>query len=184
MRREKPTKQVGGKVRPTTSKTLESLAAILAPRLEGAMVLDLFAGTGRVGLRLFEEGAAGVVFVEGHRAVAQDLRRLLRTHPSAEKLSLVVGLIPKVLPKIKGVFDIAVCDPPYDWAESKTLLPSALELVIPGGLLVVEHHHKTVYEAVDGWEEYRVEKYGESRLSFFSRSVVLSVHKPDDDREH
>ena len=172
MRREKPGRQVGGKVRPTTSKTLESLAAILAPRLPGALVLDLFAGTGRVGLRLLEEGAAGVVFVEGHRAVAQDLRKVIRDHRSSDKLALVVGPIPKVLSKVKGLFDLAVCDPPYDWAESKTLLPSSLNLLVPGGLLVVEHHHKTVYEAVPGWELSRVEKYGESRLSFFSRSVL------------
>ena len=165
----KSRKSVGGKVRPTTSKVLESLAAILAPDLPGQRVLDLFAGTGRVGLRLLEEGAESVVFVEGNRRVAQDLRDTIRSHSSKDVLSLVVGPIPKILSRVHGQFHLAVCDPPYDWSEPKSLLPAALDLVLPDGLLVVEHHHKTVYGIQDGWELFRQEKFGESRLTFFRR---------------
>ena len=167
----KSRKSVGGKVRPTTSKVLESLAAILSPDLPGARVLDLFAGTGRVGLRLLEEGAQSVVFVEGNRRVAQDLRAAIRSHSSKESLFVVVGSIPKILSRVQGQFHLAVCDPPYDWSEPMSLLPAALDLVQSGGLLVVEHHHKTEYVAQEGWELCRQEKFGESRLSFFRRLV-------------
>jgi len=155
---------VGGEVRPTTQKILESLTAILLPRLEGAQVLDLFAGTGRVGLRLLEMGAESVVFVEGNRRVAQTLRAVLR------KLECKInGCIPKVLEKVRGEFDIVVCDPPYDWERPQTLLPASLHLLKPAGLLVVEHHHKTPYEESEGLELLRREKFGETRLSFFER---------------
>jgi 16S rRNA (guanine966-N2)-methyltransferase len=160
-------------VRPTTSKVLESLVAILAPLTPEANVLDLFAGTGRVGLSLAEAGAASVVFVEGNRKVAQDLRTVIRGHELRERLALVVGAVPKILPRVRGRYELAVCDPPYDWREPATLLPSAEKLIVPGGMLVVEHHHKTPYAASKGWELDRVEKFGESRLTFFRKCVAI-----------
>lgn len=167
--RRRSGKQVGGKVRPTTQKILESLSGILAPRLDGAAVLDLFAGTGSVGFRLAEEGAESVLFVESHRKVAQDLRQDLRKRSGDSKFSLMVGVVPNVLSKVRGEFDLVVCDPPYDWPKPESLLPSSLGLVKPGGLLVVEHHHKTNYVATEGWDLHRCEKFGETRLSFFQR---------------
>lgn len=178
MARNRHSGGVGGKVRPTTSKILESLSAILRPRLEGSKVLDLFAGTGRVGLRLLEEGAAQVLFVEGHRKVAGELREALKRHPRGADAALLVGAIPQALRKIEGSFDVAVCDPPYDWAHPATLLPGVASLVEPGGLLVVEHHHKTQYVEDEGWVLARTEKFGESRLSFFERLAVHPVDEP------
>lgn len=167
MARGRTRKTVGGKVRPTTQKLLESLTAILLPRIEGALVLDLFAGTGRVGLRMLEEGAESVVFVEAHRRVAQDLRQTLREDAIRDHCSLVVSPVPQALVKVRGVFDLILCDPPYDWDKPNTLLPRSHHLCKPGGLLVVEHHHKTSYEATSGWTLHRREKFGETRLSFF-----------------
>jgi len=179
--KRRQSKNVGGKVRPTTSKVLESLAAILRPRLEGSAVLDLFAGTGRVGLRLLEDGADSVVFVEGHRKVGLELRRQLREHPRREDLAVVIGPIPNVLEKVRGRFELAVCDPPYDWNQPESLFSAVGPLLVDQGLLVVEHHHKTIYPLQDGWEPHRVEKFGESRLSFFVKvgNLSLSIHEPD-----
>ena len=171
-------KRVGGKVRPTTQKILGSLSSILRPRLEGAKVLDMFAGSGRVGLRILEEGAEHVIFVEAHRKVAQDLREIIRESPFKEHCSLVIGPVPKTLFKIKGTYDLLLCDPPYDWKEPKTLLPSSRHLCEIGGLLVVEHHHKTPYEATEGWLLQRQEKFGETRLSFFERVSKTEGHEP------
>lgn len=161
--------QVGGEVRPTTQRILESMSGTLLPRLEGARVLDLFAGTGRVGLEMVSLGSAEVVFVEGHRRVAGELRKKLAGHPSAESLKLVIGAIPSVLAKLEGRYDLVLCDPPYDWDSPHTLLPGAARLTKPGGLLCVEHHHKVAYEAVEGWELFRCQKFGETRLSYFER---------------
>jgi len=158
-----------GTVRPTTQKILESLSGVLMPRLEGARVLDLFAGTGSVGLRLLEEGAKEVVFVEAHRRVAGSLRKTVRQHERSDDLSVVTGMIPSVLEKVKGLYQVVVCDPPYDWECPESLLPAAKPLVEEGGILVVEHHHKTLYEEQAGWRLERRSKFGETRLSFFER---------------
>ena len=170
-RRDKSTRrnQTGGKVRPTTQKVLESLAAILEPELEGAQVLDLFAGTGRVGFELLSRGAASLVFVEGHRRVAGELRSLVRDHPDRDNISVILGAVPKVLGKVRGQFDVVVCDPPYDWTDNSSLLPAANQLTKSGGVLVVEHHHKVLYEATEGWLAKRQEKFGETRLTFFQK---------------
>lgn len=159
---------MGGKVRPTTQKVLESLCSILSPRLEGARVLDLFAGTGSVGLRLAEWEIEQVVFVEGHRKVAADLRRAVRQLECQElELAVVCGSIPQVLKKVRGSYNVVVCDPPYNWDGPESLLPGARNLTEPGGVLVVEHHHKTEYKEQPGWKLWRREKFGETRLSFF-----------------
>lgn len=158
-----------GNVRPITSKMLESLTGIVSPRLPGAVVLDLFAGSGRIGMHFASHGAERVVLVEGHREVARALRSAVREHQEKDRLSVVVGAVPKVLGRLRGTFDLVVCDPPYDWSDSEAIFLGLLDLVVAGGWLVVEHHHKTTYSAIDGWQEVRVEKFGESRLSFFER---------------
>lgn len=172
-----------GKVRPTSQKVLESMMAILSPRLEQAKVLDLFAGTGQVGLRALERGADLVVFVEGDRRVADGLGEVVRNSVHRKACSIVRGRLPKVLTKVQGQFDLILADPPYDWKEPESLLPSALGLMAEDGLLVVEHHHKTEYACQPGWQVWRTEKFGETRLSFFEVLSSSFVHEPDDTRD-
>ena len=168
-----------GKVRPTSQKVLESLMAILAPRLEQAAVLDVFAGTGQVGLEALERGAKLVVFVEGDRRVADSLGENIRESDYRQECSIVRGRVPSVLSKVKGRFDLVLADPPYDWNKPESLLSSAARLTVNGGILVVEHHHKTPYPCQTGWTVWRAEKFGETRLSFFERDSELLVDEPD-----
>lgn len=152
-------------VRPTTSKTLESLLAILDPDLPGARAVDLFAGTGQVGIGFLRAGAASVTFVESAAPVARALQQRLAGEPG--EWSLQKGSLPQALSALSGTFDLFWADPPYDWKEWAALLPGAAPRANPDAILVVEHHHKTPYAAVDGWELYREKKFGETRLSFF-----------------
>ena len=106
-----------GKVRPTTGKVLESILSTLDDYWEGARVLDLFAGSGTLGLAAQEHGAREVVAVEGHSRVAAPLRK---------KLQLIVGILPAALSKVTGPFDIILGDPPYGVPEGPaTQAPSA-----------------------------------------------------------
>lgn len=152
-------------VRPTTSKTLESLLAILAPDLPDARVVDLFAGTGQVGIGFLQAGAASVTFVEAAPKVARALQ--VRLAGVEGEWALHKGQLPQALSSLRGRFDIFWADPPYDWEDWAVLLPASAPLASPGALLVVEHHHKTPYAEVAGWELYREKKFGETRLSFF-----------------
>lgn len=163
----RPGKQVKG-VRPTTSKVLESLLAILEPDLPDLRAVDLFAGTGQVGLGFLERGAQSVLFIEGNPGVASSLKKRLKKEAgSDDEWSVCIGKIPQVLQTLKGPFDLFWADPPYDWSFSSALLEGVAPHAAPGAILAVEHHHKTVYEGKDGWNPYRVKKFGETRLSFF-----------------
>jgi 16S rRNA (guanine966-N2)-methyltransferase len=159
------------------AKVLESLMAILEPQSEGARALDLFAGTGAVGLALLEQGATQVTFVEGDARVASTLRRKLKESGQASRCQLVTGRVPQVLSKLTERFTLLLADPPYDWPETASLLPALQRLAEPDAILVVEHHHKTVYPEAAGWVMYRQQKYGETRLSFF-RLLVDPADEP------
>lgn len=157
------------KVRPTTGKVLESLLAILAPDIEGADAIDLFAGTGKVGMGLLKKGAKSVMFVEADHRVAKDLRRATTETPGVEskRCAFLIGRIPNVLERLKGPYLLFLADPPYDWDQTADLLPALGPLAAPGAILVVEHHHKTPYDDGAGWKQFRQKKQGETRLTFF-----------------
>lgn len=148
-----------GVVRPTTGKVREALRAILRDVYPGSKVLDLFAGTGSLGLDALQEGADHCTFVEEDRPLALKLRAHGR---------VIVGRLPRALGQLSGPFDLVLADPPYGSAagpETVALLPPLLE---PGALVVVEHHHKDLFE--DACGELRrsdLRRYGETAISFY-----------------
>lgn len=178
-RRDKPARGV----RPTTAKVLESLLAILRPMLDGVRAVDLFAGTGQVGLRFLEGGASSVHFVEGSPEVARALQGRLKDSRTEGAAHLVRGKIPSALKGLPGPFDLFWADPPYDWDSSALLLPALAPLAAAGAVLVVEHHHKTPYRGSHGWRLYRERDFGETRLSFFRRAEDSSLVDPANESE-
>lgn len=160
-----------GQPRPTTNQILESLLATLALELEGASVLDLFAGTGRVGLGCLSGGAQRVTMVEGHGPLARDLKR--KVPPSVECLNL---LLPEGLERCVGPYHIVLADPPYD----QSCGPSTLErlaqlagtLLQPAAIVCFEHHHKQVYpDQVGALRRSRVRRFGETQLSYYTHEA-------------
>jgi 16S rRNA (guanine966-N2)-methyltransferase len=150
-----------GKVRPTTGKVLESLQATLLPYVEGARVLDLFAGEGTLGRALLEAGASQVTWVEGHPKVAGSLR-------AEPPHRVLCARLPAGLERLEGRYDIILGDPPYGSPEGPVTLQAALPWLAPEGWLVWEHHHKDAYpEALPGMELWRRKRFGETALSYW-----------------
>ena len=170
-------------VRPTTAKVLESLLGILAPHLEDARAMDLFAGTGQVGLSFLERGARSVQFVEAVSEVARSLQSRLRAEAEVEQASLCRGKIPAVLQTLQGPFDLFWADPPYDWEGYATLLPALAPLAGSEAIAVVEHHHKTPYAECAGWKLYRRRDFGETRLSFYRMAMKRRLFVDPSDEE-
>ena len=152
-------------MRPTTAKVREALMAILAGELDQARVLDLFAGTGSLGLAALQEGAREGVFVES------DPRSLKSLQQAVGSLGPILrGRLPAILARIAGPFDVVLADPPYGAPEGPQTLAGLGPLVRPGGLVVFEHHHKDGYPAVSGeLRLFRRERYGETAVSFWRR---------------
>lgn len=137
--------------------------AILAPELEDARVLDLFAGSGTLGLAALERGAGEVVFVEEDPQVFRDLRGKL-----PEGCRLMRGRLPQALARLKGRFDVILADPPYGDPAGPATLARLEALLAEGGVAVFEHHHKDDFgDQVGRLQLARRERYGETALSFY-----------------
>jgi 16S rRNA (guanine966-N2)-methyltransferase len=128
----------GGDTRPTSDRAREAAFNLIGP-VDGARVLDLYAGSGAMGLEALSRGAAEAVFVEGNRDAVRTIERNL------DKLRLtgarvVRGDALSFLATDGGTYDLVLCDPPYDAHEAvlprlARYLPARLA---PGGLLVLE----------------------------------------------
>jgi len=160
--------------RPTSDRLRETLFNVLAPRIEGAAFLDLYAGSGAVGLEALSRGAARVEFVERAPGALTALRKNL------EKLGIMQGFrihgagVGSVLRKMKGgmAFDLVFLDPPYDAAEEYAatlgLLGGVAELLAEGGLVIAEHRKKERLEERYGrLERTRLLVQGDAGLSFY-----------------
>jgi 16S rRNA (guanine966-N2)-methyltransferase len=131
----------GADTRPTSEKVREAIFNIL-PDVEGLQVLDLFAGSGALGIEALSRGAERCVFVESDRAAA----RVIRENLERTRLTGAVVETRDALALLRDAahdtsrFDLVLCDPPYgEWAALEGRLAETLPAVLaPAGLLVVE----------------------------------------------
>jgi 16S rRNA (guanine966-N2)-methyltransferase len=122
--------QRAAEIRPTPDRVRETLFNWLAPRIAGTRCLDLFAGSGALGLEALSRGAAGVVFVEHDRRAADDLRRLLAEWGAAQA-EVVTADARRYLAGERQPFDVVFLDPPF---ASRELLEGCAEQLESGWL--------------------------------------------------
>ncbi|HUA08855.1 MAG TPA: 16S rRNA (guanine(966)-N(2))-methyltransferase RsmD [Candidatus Acidoferrales bacterium] len=160
----------GMHVRPTPGRVKESLFSILALRIEGASVLDLFAGTGAIGFEAASRGAKRVVSVEAHRETAQAIEEAAQGLEIDDRLSVVAAPAERALYRIEGPFDIVYLDPPYANDVPLALFRLLLErgLLAPDALVVYEHAAKRILPDIPGYRSTREEVYGDVALAFFT----------------
>ena len=166
--------------RPTSDRLRETLFNVLAPRIEGAIFLDLYAGSGAVGIEALSRGAAHVDFVERAPAALAVLRGNLAKLGLTAGFRIHEGNVGTVLRRMKpgtgSNFNIVFLDPPYDAAEEYTSTlnmfggPQA-GLRAPGALLIAEHRKKERLEDKYGaLKRTRLLEQGDAALSFYSVS--------------
>ena len=132
----------GARLRPTSSRVREAIFNVLAARIEGASVLDLFAGTGALGIEALSRGAGRAVFVESYRSAARAIVQSLARAGVAEQGSVVRGALPGALDSLDGPFDLIFLDPPYDSDQALPTLSALAPLLASGGLVVYEHRSR------------------------------------------
>ena len=173
-------------LRPTSDRLRETLFDVLGASVAGSRFIDLFAGTGAIGIEALSRGAAEAVFVENHPPAVALIRRNLeslgiRTGATVLSTEALRGL-EKLASRQKGTtsgFDIVFLDPPYaaakEYARVLEFLGST-ELVAPGGVVVVEHRRSfDLPEEVRALLRFRVLRQGDAALSFYRR--VASAEK-------
>lgn len=172
----------GLSTRPTSDRLRETLFNVLAPRMERARFLDLYAGSGAVGIEAASRGAARVVLVERADAALKVLRANLedlglRGAVRVETVS-VGAFLKKVRPEASGfAFDVVFLDPPYD-AEGEYALALGLlggdasRLLGRDAVVIAEHRRKEKLEERYGvLERTRVLEQGDAALSFYKAAV-------------
>lgn len=155
------TRPTSERVREATFNALGSLAAV-----EGATVLDLFAGSGALGIEALSRGAERATFVDHDRAARAAIEANLATCGLADVARVVAGPAERFLADAARVgerFDLALLDPPYGFDDWAGLLP-----LVPADLVVVESGREP--PPLEGWEALRSKRYGRAHVTFL-RSV-------------
>ncbi len=164
-------------VRPTSDRVKESLFNILGSEIEGKVVLDLFAGTGNLGIEALSRGAERVIFVEKGRQAL----RLIQTNLHQFGLVDRSEIIPKDVNRAIGIlkqrgecFDLILMDPPYEKGLiQRTLMKLNTHPIYDrDSILVIEHNRREPLPRIlDGWNLIRQQKIGDALLSFLTLQV-------------
>lgn len=170
-------------IRPILARIKKSLFDILQPRIPNSSFLDLFAGSGSVGLEAISRGAKKVIFVELNPRTRKRLESVLENWSDQnpdffanKEWQVYCRDVRNGLDWLEAGFDIIFSGAPYVDMQKKQLLfvESLLErihqdgILNPGGIFVAQHHKKESFRVLEPWRLSRQEKYGDSLLSFFS----------------
>jgi 16S rRNA (guanine966-N2)-methyltransferase len=164
---------VKGRLRPTAAKVREAVFDILGPAVNGVRVLDLFAGTGALGIEALSRGAAAAWFVEDQPGALQGLRRNLEDLDLVDRSTVWSLPVAMALKKLAGQgerFGLVFLDPPYGGGEAEAALKAlaALNLCRPGAWVVVEHSRRqTLPEEFGPLRCFKVRRYGDTQVAFY-----------------
>ena len=174
----------GVATRPTSDRLRETLFNVLAPRIKGAAVLDLYAGSGAVGVEALSRGAERITFVERAPSALKVLRGNLARLGLTTGFRIAPGSVGAFLRRPdKGAgtsFDLVFLDPPYDAAtEYSTTLGllggTAGKLLAPEAMVIAEHRRKEKLEDRYGsLSRTRLLEQGDAALSFYAASPIGS----------
>lgn len=165
-------------IRPTSARVREALFSIIAARLPGVNVLDLFAGTGALGLEALSRGAARAVFVDKSGDAVRIIRKNIESCGVKDRVEVVQGTAAGVLRRLTGrgyrvgSFQIAFLDPPYGLGYVEKTLSLLTVLMSHTGLVIAEHHHKDVLSGrLKDWRLLDRRSYGDTVISLFARDI-------------
>lgn len=165
-------------LRPTLSKVRQALFNILAGRVTDSVFVDLYAGTGAIGMEAMSRGAKAVYFVEADKKLAAELRNLLEgcgCRPKATVLALdAAGFIKKYGSGMENrlMADIVFLDPPYASGELEKVLPllSAPGFLSDDAVVIAEHASRSALPGEAGLlRKKRTYRYGDTSLSLYER---------------
>lgn len=160
-----------GGVRPTSGRVKGALFNILTVAgLQEARVLELYAGTGALGIEALSRGAAWVDFVERDERQCRQIRQNLKAAGLEDKAKVYKALAERAPQLVEGPFDVMLLDPPYAERSLAALLKNLAPLLQTGGMLVLEHAGRaTAPDAAPALQLNETRRYGDSALSFYRK---------------
>lgn len=164
----------GAGTRPTSDRVRESIFNILGQRFAGGRVLDLYAGSGALGLEALSRGGERAVFVEQDSEAVRICRKNVETLGYGDRAEVIRGEVVRALRSLAARgedFDWIFADPPYEVGPGAALaLIDSLSLLAPGGRIVAEHPWRSPPEAeIGGLVRTDLRRFGEPAASFYER---------------
>jgi 16S rRNA (guanine966-N2)-methyltransferase len=155
----------GRTTRPTSDFVRETAFNLIGP-VDGATVLDVFAGSGALGLEALSRGATSATFVDSDREACRTINANL------DKLKLNATVLCqdalRALASERGTYDLVLADPPYDYDALERLAPHLRRVLADDGVLVYQTDARTE-PAIEGLDVRTSRKYGSARLTLFER---------------
>lgn len=157
-------------VRPTTDRVKEAIFSAIQFEIEGRTVLDLFAGSGQLGIEALSRGAAECYFADSAAQSIAVVKKNVEHTGFSERSHIVNMPFSAFLKSAKVKFDVALLDPPYE----RKLIQKALPLLLPkmsdGGVIVCEHEKDcTLPHSEGGWEIVKVLRHGTTSVSVYRK---------------
>lgn len=168
----------GLRIRPTSDRVREALFSILGDMVRGSLVLDLFAGSGALGLEALSRGAEKVVLVEKDRDALEIIRDNIAALALESACEVISGDYRNILKRLGNndcSFDLILVDPPYQDTEdgaAENVLSRIVEFdtLRKNGLVVIEHSHRVKINTHDSsWKIIQIKRYGRSCLTMIDR---------------
>lgn len=179
----RPLKAVpGANTRPTTDKVKEAIFSMVGPYFEGGMALDLFAGTGGLGIEAISRGMTRGIFIDLERQSIEVIRRNVEAAGMTDRAEIYkneAGRAIKLLAKRELAFDLVFLDPPYKMKEADKLMAEMAErgLLADGAVIVVEHDARHAYsEQFGAFRQRRQAVYGDIAVTIYD----FAPHMPQE----
>ncbi len=161
----------GDDVRPTTDRVKESLFNIIQFDVEGASVLDLFAGSGQLGIEALSRGAKHCTFVDASNRSIDVVKQNLKTVGFEKRASVFCGDGKMYVKLSKDVFDIALLDPPYNKKILDDVLPFVAEKMADYGVILCESElREELPDSAGEFSKDREYKYGKIKITTYRKN--------------
>lgn len=168
-------------VRPTPDKVKGAVFSSLGELVVSARVLDLYAGSGALGIEALSRGAASTTFVDRSRFCAAAIEKNLAAARLEEAATVLESDINRALRRLSGEqpFTLVLADPPYAKASGQLSLAQQLldnadlvGVMEAGGWLVLEHYRSDTLSPPTAWRFDRQQRHGDTLVSFFVRAAI------------
>lgn len=173
----------GNNTRPTSERAKEAIFSYLQFGIEGRAVLDLYAGSGQLGIEALSRGAESAVFVDSERSAAEIIKRNLDKTRVSDRASVICSDVHSVIGRLKSGFDIIFIDPPY----ALRAVPEVLELALksnifkPNTIVICESEEEDIFCTKIKLREYfdvrKVSKYAAAHVTVLGMKQNLLCEK-------